>query len=421
MFKIRLPRIFFGWWIVIASFITTLYVGGIIVYGFTAIFEPLLEEFQWSYTQISLAASIRGLETGILAPVFGLMVDRWGPRKLIFSGIIVTALGLLLISQVNSLPMFYLAFIITSVGMSACSMTVPMTAIAHWFKRKLGLAMGIAVSGFGFSGLLIPLIVKLIDSYGWRTALDILALGMIVLILPLSLVFRHKPEQYGYSPDDEAEATSSPTSDGNHKPDAKAAFGLKQALRNKAFWYISLAFTYHALAINAVVIHVMPYLSSLGFARSFSSMIAAAIPLTSIIGRLGIGWFSDKTNRKHIAAAAFIMIALGILCFGFTTISKQWLIILFLILVGIGYGGTNSLRPALVSEYFGRANFGAIIGFVIGINMLGNFAGPPVAGWVFDSWGSYRGIWVVFAGLGLLATLLIINIPRPEKRHQQNI
>ncbi len=201
MFSKRKPiRIFYGWWIVAASFFVAVSVG-VIFYGFTALFEPIVDDLGWSYTQISLASSLRGLEMGLFAPLTGILVDRWGPRRLIFSGVAINAGGLILLSRATSLGMFYGAFALITIGASACAMTVLMVAVANWFRRKIGIASGIAMCGFGFSGLLVPVIVRLIEVYEWRMALTILALGMLVVALPLSLLFRHKPEQYGLFPD----------------------------------------------------------------------------------------------------------------------------------------------------------------------------------------------------------------------------
>ena len=110
------PRVFYGWWVVFACFVIALYMSGVVFYGFTAIFEPIADEFGWSYTQISIAASIRGLEAGLLAPFVGLLVDRWGPRRLIFGGVVFIGLGLMLLSQSTSLGVFYAAFILMSLG-----------------------------------------------------------------------------------------------------------------------------------------------------------------------------------------------------------------------------------------------------------------------------------------------------------------
>ncbi len=151
-------RVFYGWWIVGASFLIAVYVGGVIFYGFTAFIEPIADEMGWSYTQISLAASLRGLETGFFAPIIGILADRWGSRRLIFCGALISAAGLMLLSTSNSLSTFYLSFVFIALGMSASTATVLMTAVANWFRKRIGLASGIAICGFGVGGLLVPLI-----------------------------------------------------------------------------------------------------------------------------------------------------------------------------------------------------------------------------------------------------------------------
>ena len=405
---------FYGWWVVGACFLIALFVGGIIFYGFTAIFEPIANEMGWSYTQISFAASLRGLEIGLLAPLLGILADRWGPRRLIFSGAVITAVGLILLSHTTSLGTFYGAFVLIAIGISGCSMTVLMTAVANWFRRKVGIASGIAICGFGFSGLLIPVIVRLIEMYEWRMTITILALGMLVVILPLSLLFRHKPEQYGYLPDGQVESRVTFDDSPSLSQAVEVEVKAKQALKSSTFWHLLFAFTCHTMLISATVTHVMPYLSSIGVARARSSLIATAIPLTSIGGRLGLGCLGDKFNGRRIAVGAFAMMSLGMFCFGYASTTGIWMLVPFLILFGTGYGGTNVLRASLSREYFGRTNFGTIFGLIIGISMLGSIIGPPLAGWVYDSYGSYQDIWFVFAGLAVAALIALLTI-RPAR------
>jgi MFS family permease len=155
----------------------------------------------------------------------------------------------------------------------------------------------------------------------------------------------------------------------------------------------------------------MPYLSSIDITRSTSSLIATAIPLVSIVGRLALGWLGDRFSRRLVTAFAFGVMGLGSLCFGYAAITGTWLLVPFLVLFGVGYGGCNALRPSLVRDYFGRANFGTIFGMVMGVNMLGSIMGPPVAGWAYDNWGSYQGIWFVFASLPVISLISILTMP----------
>ncbi len=406
------PRIFYGWWIVAACFTIAMYVSGAVFYGFTAIFEPIAEEFGWSYTSISIAASIRGLEAGLLAPVAGIIVDRWGPRRLIFGGVICIGLGLLLLSQVHSIGMLYLAFILMSLGISSCGISVTVTTVANWFRRRVGLATGITICGYGAAGLLVPLMVRLVDVFDWRVAIAIMGAGMLVIGLPLSTLLRHKPEQYGYLPDGEESGRTIFDESSMKLPAREVGITVRQAMKTRVFWIIVLAVMPQFIVMPAVITHVMPYLSSIGITRTMSGLVATAIPLLSIGGRFGFGWFSDRYVAKRLAAFALTLLTLGLVCFEFVSPGWVWLLAPFLVLVGFGYGGINTMVGVLLREHFGRGNFGTIMGFAWGILMLGTMAGPPIAGWVFDTWGSYQGIWITLAAATFVGAIIMIMMPR---------
>lgn len=408
------PKVFYGWWVVVSGSLVMLYTSGIIHFGFTAVFEPIANEFGWSYTQISLAASLRGLETGLLAPAIGLLVDRWGPRNLVFGGSFITGLGLILLSNTNSLGMFYGAFVVISVGSSCTGHAVMMAAIVNWFRRRVTIATGIMASGAALGGLLVPLIVLLVDLFEWRMAMLILGLGTWVICLPLSLLVRNNPAQYGYMPDGDERGTSYDSKILAPSHGIKIDSSAKEALKNRAFWHITLAMAYHALVMSAVLTHVMPYLGSIGIDRLTSSLVASALPVASILGRLGFGWFGDRLDKRRVAASGFALLGVGLLLFSYISPAGIWLLLPFLIIFGLGYGGNVTIRAALLQEYFGRERFGTIHGFTIGVMTLGSMAGAPLAGWVFDQKHSYQGAWLALAAFSVIAMLVMANTPRPK-------
>lgn len=396
-----MKKVFYGWWVVFACFLIAFYIGGII-YGFTAFFEPIAKETGWSYTQISIGASLRGLEVGMLAPVAGFLVDHFGPRKLIFCGTLTTGFGLILLSQTNSLTMFYGAFVLLALGLSACTSTVLMTAVANWFRKNMGRALGIMACGFGAGGILVPLIVRLINLYQWRTTLIILGLGMWLFGIPLSFVIRHKPEQYGYLPDGEtsAEQVSTPESQDRE-------VGFKGALRNRNFWHLSIAEAVRMMIVMAVITHVMPYLGSLNISRSKAALVATSIPLLSIIGRLGFGWLGDIFDKRYVMAGAYSLVGIGILAFSHA--QTTWLIFPFLIFFPLSWGAMV-LRGGILREYFGMAFFGKIFGIMMGIAAVGGVMGPFLAGWTYDTFGSYHPIWLAFAGISIVPVILMLTM-----------
>ena len=356
---------------------------------------------------------------GLLAPIMGLMVDRWGPRRLPFAGGIFVSIGFLLLGRVSSLLTFYLASALLAVGVGATTGTVPMTAVSNWFHKRIGLANGLVTSGFALGGLMVPLVTRFIDTFQWRMAMLASGLGALLVVLPLSLIVRHKPEDYGYRPDgarDDAVAT------GVILPSAtevEISISAKQALRKRTFWHLAIAGMCHSFIVGAIVTHLMPYLSSLGIARSVSSLLALILPLSSIGGRLGSGWLGDRFGHKQVFTAGFILMTVGLLMFEYITTGKMWLLVLFVPTFALGWGSNVTTRVSLQSEIFCRASFDTILGFLSGIRMIGHVAGAPLAGWIFDQWGSYQGAWLLYSISSALGAVAVFTIPSPRDMARQ--
>jgi MFS family permease len=284
--------------------------------------------------------------------------------------------------------------------------------VGNWFQRKATLATGILVSGTAVGGLMIPLATRVIDIFEWRTAMVILAFGAWGILVPLSLLFRHKPEQYGYLPDGDLNRKL-PASEGQSATQGNELnIGVKQVLRGSAFWHIVMGFMCHILVMNAVITHVMPYLSSIGFTRSFSSLMASAIPLTSIVGRLGFGWLGDKFDKRRIASIGFVLVSLGLLSFGYVATGGTWMLVPSIVIIGLGYGGPVPMMPALVREYFGTVRLATVLGLVMGVAQIGSMVGPPLAGLVFDKFGSYQLAWFGLGGLAIAGMVSLLTTPR---------
>lgn len=400
-------KIFYGWWIVFSCSIIGVIVGGVVFFGFTAFFEPIRNEFGWSYAQISLAASLQGLEMGIFAPVSGFIVDRYGARLLIFWGIIIIGLGLLLLSFTQSLIMFYSIFLLISFGAGGCAAVVMNTAVANWFYRKIGIALGLMGSGIGAGGFVVFLIVKLIDLFQWRKTLVILGLGIWALGVPLSLIIRDRPEDYGLLPDGEISDIPMSSVPLDH---AQSEMNLKQIIRERTFLLLNLAEITRMMSASAVILHVMPYLSSLGIQRTTGGLVAGAIPIIGIAGRLAFGWLCDIFDKKNMIVLSYIFLSAGMLSFSYA--QEIIMIILFLAFFPIGHGGSMVIRGTILREFFGRNSFGRMIGITMGAGAFGGVIGPTLAGFVFDITGSYYLIWLIFSGLIGFSVILLLNIKR---------
>ena len=400
---------FYGWWIVGACFFIAAYVAGAIFFGFTAFVEPLVNEFGWSYTRISLVAALRGLNMGIFAPVAGLLVDRYGSRRLILAGMILVGTGLILLGFTQTYAWFFGCFILLSMGAGGCTSVVLMTVTATWFRRHVGKAMGIVACGFGAGGALVPLNVWLIDAFSWRNAFFIIGAGMLATGIPLSLVIRNSPEPYGLRPD--GDPAIEPAATDKASP-SDPNVGFINALRDRSFIMLSITELVRMMAVTAVVMHVMPYLSSLGMSRVNAGLVASAIPLVSIIGRIVFGWLGDVYSKQKVMSISLAFMAGGLFMFAY--VDNRWFLAPFLLLFSPGFGGNTSLRGAVIRDHFGVANFGKLLGIVMGVSSIGGIIGPTLAGWSFDYLGQYQFMWLVFTFAVALCGFMMLII-RPQQ------
>jgi len=168
--------------------------------------------------------------------------------------------------------------------------------------------------------------------------------------------------------------------------------------------------------LNAVLVHFMPYLSSVGIERSISSFIVSAVPLASIGGRLGFGWLGGKFKEKRLLIITWVFFITGLVSYIFVSDRTLWALIPFIIFFGIGWGGNMVLTVVLVRKYFGNQKFGTAYGFVMGICLMGGVISAPLAGFVYDKWGMYQGVWLGLIGVAVLGIVTMLTIPEPKKQ-----
>ncbi len=418
-------KIFYGWWIVLACAVLNFLAGGAFIYGFTVFFNPIRDTFGWSAAITSVAFVFQRLEMGVLGPIAGFLVDRVGPRKLMFVGWSIIGIGFFLMSQINSLGTFYGAFMFMAMGFSFGSFIVMNTAVAHWFDRKRSRALTVIYLGFGASGTLVPLIAMSINTFGWRESLVCMAVVLGAAGLLLSSVMRHKPEPYGYLPDGRTAPEAQDTAD---VPDERPAneveaapsgatsaeFTTRGALRTRAFWLLSGAFLFQHIGTSAVMVHIVPYLESVNVSTTIAATAVTGMTLCSVIGRLGFGFLGDFANKRYLVAIALTLQTIGLFVFSLISVDSAWLIVVFLLTYAPGYGGPIPLRPAMQADYFGTRAFGAIMGLMASVSMAGGLFSPVLAGWMFDVTGSYRLAWQLFALITVPSVVLILLAKPPR-------
>jgi len=428
----RRKKIFYGWWMVLAHATLNVFAGGTFVYGFTTFFNPIRNTFGWTAAVTSIAFVLQRLEWGIMGPIAGFLVDRIGTRKLMLPGWALAGLGFILMSRIDSLWGFYGTFVILATGMSFAHFLVPNTAIANWFVKKRSRAMTFVYVGMGLSGSVVPLLALSIVQFGWRETLIFVGIGCFVVGLPLSLVIRHKPEQYGYLPDGETREENgnavnmpgfSPSSEMAKQDSVYSAqdFTAKEAIMTRAFWLLSLVFFFQHIGTSAVMVHIVPYLESVDVPTQLAASAVAGVTVCSLIGRLGFGILGDFTSKRYLMSIAFAFQTIGILLLSIVSMDRVWFLIPFLLTYAPGYGGPIPLRLALQADYFGRRSYGTIAGLMSAVSMLGGLASPVIAGWIFDVTGSYRLAWQLFAMVTLPAVPLMLLAKPPKAKQEPQI
>ena len=405
--KRKRPNVFYGWYIVAAATILRMYNSLTFSYGFTSFVDPIATTYSWTYAQVSLATSLRGVEAGVFNPFLGMAVDRWPARKLMMIGICLMALGIYLISQSSSLTIFYLSFLVVGLGTSIAVMMVPQVVLARWFHSNLGKASGILATANVVGGLLAPVVVAMIDSFGWQTVLVYVSIGVLGLGIPMSRLFRDRPEKYGLLPDGKVTVglKSEFASD--------EGFTVREALKMRSFWYIGLPLMLQMTIVSAVSVHQMPYLTSIGFERSTTAIAITIFSAVSIGARLTSGFLADVLPKKYVLAMSMMLIGLGMFILQLADGSSFAMVILYAVIYGIGIGGSVPLRAPLMREYFGVKRFGSILGIMSFFTMFGSIIGAPLTGWVYDTHGSYYPMWFVYSGLIVGGLSLILALPRP--------
>lgn len=409
-------RIFYGWWIVAAGTVAQTLQGGLYFYGFSVFFVPLINEFGWSRAELSGVFSLSRMESGFSGPVEGFLTDRFGPRKLSLCGMILMGTGFVLLSRVQSIVLFYLVFIfMVAWGTSMGTQTSVQTAISNWFIRKRSLAFGVYLTGVGIGGLLVPLLTWLVTNAGWRTTSFMIGIVVWIVGIPLALVLRHRPEQYGEVPDG-LQAIEEPKPDKQNKivdlPEVH--FKPVDALKTRAFWLLATAFALRITATNGVTLHLIPYLQDMGFTPDVAGLTLGAVGVMSIIGRAGLGYLGDIFSKRYVLVISHFGIAVGIVLL--MSVHGLWSAVLFVIIFSVPYGGAIPLSYSIRGDYFGRKAFGAISGMIGFIQMIGTVGGPLIGGYVYDVTGSYHLAFLLFVTMCCFAGTLMLVARRPSPK-----
>jgi MFS family permease len=394
------PGVFYGWFVVAAGFAVT-FVGFGSAYSFSAFVEYLQRDFGASRGSVSLVFSLAGFLYFGLGIVSGPLADRWGSRRLVIAGMILTGLGLVAASRARSLTEVYAAYGL-GVGFGVgCAYVPAVGAVQRWFVKRRGLASGLAVSGIGVGTLVMPtLAAHLIEILGWRGAYLVLGCLVVVVGAGMALLIENDPRDRALSPDG-----GPPQSGVSSEQYMGASTG--EAIRSPRFVRLYAACLICSFGAFIPFAHLVPYATDHGVPKSSAVLLLGMIGVGSTIGRLFLGGLADWMGRQLALVATFAGMALALIVWAFSTTLLP--LAAFALAYGAFYGGLVALLPAVAMDYFGGRNISGIIGILYTSVAFGNLIGPGAAGFVYDITGSYTLPILASACANIIAGCIVVG------------
>ncbi len=402
----KLRGLYYGWVILLTVAFTEMVSWGVLYYAFTVFLKPMQISLGWSTGEITGAFSLALLCGGVAALIIGRWLDRYGARLLMTIGSCAASLLVLAWANVQNLVLFYLVWVGLGIAMAATLYDPAFALVATWFRLRRARALTLLTFIAGFASVIfVPLAQRLIEVQGWRSALMTLALLLASCTVPLhALVLRRRPADSGLLPDGAADATSATQSDAS----LTASIPVKEALRERAFWWITAAFALNALAAGAIVVHLVPYLIELGYTASFAASTVGLIGLMALPGRLIFTMLGERVPRRLVTALLFSLQAGALLTL--LVVPGTVGIGCFVVLFGAVFGAITPARAALIADRYGSAHY-AQISSILGLFLAGARAIAPVgAGSMYDLLRAYTPIFWVLLGLSLLATGAVLMV-----------
>jgi nitrate/nitrite transporter NarK len=420
--KKRRP-IFFGWYMVAVSIATNTIFSAAYFQGFGVLIIPMERTFGWDRWVISAAMSLRQLESGIVSPAIGFLLDRFSARKLIFWSAIISGVGFIGLGFTTGIVTFFLFFVVISLGASGVSHAVTWPVIiSRWFRRNRGLATGLAVTGPIFGSPIVILNAQIEEAHGWRVVL--LGYGVLILVgvTLLSMLVRDRPEPYGLRPDgdppEEDASTERPTGSSRRRPDT--GLTLHAVLRTRDFWlftsYLSGTFTVN----SAVQVHMIPYFQQdIGLTAAWAAVVMSMVFIISGIGRVGGGYLLDKMDYRLVLAVVAAMMGFSLFYLQVVNVKTVSATLPFAVTFGVSFGCLVPMRGAVGSIMFGTRAIGGFLGLLQGAPVAAGVIGPLVMGIIFDLNGNYSAaIWglIVISALTVPLSLAMASPAALAKR-----
>jgi MFS family permease len=392
-------RIFYGWWIVAAAFLNLFFTVGFIYYGFPVFYPAFVSSLGFTRAQVGqgflLGFVVVGLPFGLLA---GVLIDWIGARWVILSGVGFIGLPLILMGFMTHFWQYEVLCMVEVLGYALAGPIANQVLIAQWFRARRGRAMGYAYLGLGLGGVVSPSLANfLIHTWGWRSALEVMGLVVLIVLFPVGLwVTRSSPAEMGLLPD----GADKRAGEAPNAVAAVASRSVSSALRTANFWLILIGSTLVIGAINAVIQHYILFMKDQGYSATSASRFLSGLLAASLGGRILVGYLADRYRKKNTMAAFYLLVGVSIpLLFLAHYPAAAWT---FAIAFGFALGADYMLIPLVTAECFGIGALAKLLALIIMGYSVGQWVAPWAAGKLFDSYHNYDLAWTVMASAAVL-------------------
>jgi len=380
-------------YVVITAFCSLLAIVGFALYGLPFFYDFYKEEFGWS---ARIVTSGNALGKILVAPLFGFIagwiIDRYGPRRMLIAGALITFAALFGLSRMNSLGLFYISYIFVALGYVFGGPLPCQVLISRWFTKNRGKAMGIAYLGIGTGGFLVPLIAAgLINNIGWRLALICLGAMIVLIAVPLAFFIKDTPS----------------VADVNRKPEPAVPF--KSILKNPYFYLLAFGSMCSIGAVGGINQNLKLYLRDLSFNQTQAAHIISLVLLSSLAGRVLMGWLADLISRKYVMILIYLIVGASIPLLLLPDFPGR--LYIFAVIFGIGLGGDYMIIPLMAGDLFGIKTLGRVMGIILVADGIAEATVPMLAASLRDSSGIYAPGFTVLIFIALAGAIIVSFLP----------
>ena len=380
----------------------------------------MTDDLGWTAAEYTLGGSAAVAVGGFVGFVIGPYIDRYGARPLMLMGACVYAVAFLGMSRIETLWQFIvLSMVAGGIAFSLSGGLVVNVALSKWFVVRRGWAIALGSSGVSLAGLIMPVaMTSVVDSMGWRDAYLVLAVLTFVVIVPVALVMRRQPEDYGLLPDDTKPGAGlsgrSKKAADAQALDAANSYTRGEALRTPAIWLLIVGYGSNIMAISAVLVHAIPFMTDNGLTRTEAALALALNGGANLSSKFVWGYFLQRVHVRYLSATALCTGATGVVLM-LVSAQTGWLGLMFVAFFcwGFGFGGTVPLGEFIWAKYFGRVYIGAVRGVGVPFTIVLGASGPLIAGLYFDRIGSYEGVFAALVAVYLTGALAILASREP--------